>query len=232
MTLSRPSPRALYTLILVSALAFPAQAQLPRACPIVGYLSMAKLRYCADTTEARHDSLAAAYKDSDRLIRATLTDQYTKIDNLLAQVAALSARVDALTVVVPPPPAPPPPPPPPAPALIARFTASGTGLSRVLDARGSTGNIVSYDWDLNKSPEGFASGALISVAYPQSGTRTVVLTVKDARGAAATTSQVLAITDGIQPPPAPPAPPTPAPPPPPPPAPPVPAPTGDAIVMM
>ena len=77
----------------------------------------------------------------------------------------------------------------------ARFTWSCQSLACSLDARTSTDDkgIVSYDWDLNKAPNGTASGAQVDVVYPHSGSRQVTLTVTDALGQKSAITQTLLI---------------------------------------
>jgi hypothetical protein len=68
---------------------------------------------------------------------------------------------------------------------VARFTASCPTTSCTFDARSSTDDkgIVSYVWNLDKTPGGTASGATVTTTYPHTGTRNVTLTVTDASGA-------------------------------------------------
>ncbi|MBA2708179.1 MAG: PKD domain-containing protein [Gemmatimonadaceae bacterium] len=69
-------------------------------------------------------------------------------------------------------------------APVASFTVNCTGLVCTLDGTGSTddGQIVSYDWDLGRSPNPTATGSIVTVTYPHSGARTVTLTVTDNTG--------------------------------------------------
>ena len=69
-------------------------------------------------------------------------------------------------------------------APVASFTFTCSNLTCSFDATGSTDDkgIVSYDWDLNKYPGPFASGATVTTTYPHAGTRNVTLTVTDAEG--------------------------------------------------
>ena len=69
-------------------------------------------------------------------------------------------------------------------APVANFTYSCTNLPCTLDGTGSTDDkgIVSYAWDLNKYPDGSATGSSVTVVYPHSGMRYVTLTVTDAEG--------------------------------------------------
>jgi probable HAF family extracellular repeat protein len=66
----------------------------------------------------------------------------------------------------------------------ALFTWSCNGLTCTLDATSSLDDkgVVSYAWDLDKNPGGSATGAVVSVTYPQEGPRTITLTVTDAGG--------------------------------------------------
>ena len=67
---------------------------------------------------------------------------------------------------------------------VAAFTWSCPTLTCSFDATGSSDDngIVSYAWDLNKYPDGTASGATVTAAYPHTGTRSVTLTVTDTKG--------------------------------------------------
>ena len=67
---------------------------------------------------------------------------------------------------------------------VANFTFSCSDLTCSFDATSSTDDrgIVSYEWDLNKYPGPFASGATVTATYPHAGTRNVTLTVRDAEG--------------------------------------------------
>jgi PKD repeat protein len=57
-------------------------------------------------------------------------------------------------------------------------------LTCTFDASGSTDDvgIVSYQWDLSKSPGGTASGKIVTATYPSAGPRTIALTVTDTKG--------------------------------------------------
>jgi PKD repeat protein len=77
-----------------------------------------------------------------------------------------------------------PPPPPQNTVPVASFTATCDGLACTLDASGSTDDkgVVSYNWDLNKYPDGTATGKVVVANYPHADTRNVTLTVTDAEG--------------------------------------------------
>jgi len=66
----------------------------------------------------------------------------------------------------------------------ALFTWSCNGLTCVLDASGSLDDKpgLTYSWDLNKFPDGSATGAIVTVMYPHAGQRTPTLTVTDTQG--------------------------------------------------
>ncbi len=70
---------------------------------------------------------------------------------------------------------------------VAGFNAACAGLTCTLEATASSGAnpIVSYAWNLNKSPDGTAEGAVVTVTYPHEGPRSVTLTVTDAAGLSA-----------------------------------------------
>jgi PKD repeat protein len=78
---------------------------------------------------------------------------------------------------------------------VAAFTWNCPGLTCTLDASGSTddGTIVSYAWNLGKSPDPTANGMVVSVSYPHSGPRTVVLTVTDNGGQSRSITQVITV---------------------------------------
>lgn len=80
-------------------------------------------------------------------------------------------------------------------APVANFTWSCAALSCTLDATSSTddGQIVSYVWDLNKSPGGSATGGVVTVLYPHLGTRNVTLTVTDNFGKTSTITKVVTV---------------------------------------
>jgi len=69
-------------------------------------------------------------------------------------------------------------------APIAQFTIFCSNLACAFDASNSIDDhgIVSYAWDLNKFPNGSATGVSVTTTYPHSGLRNVTLTVKDAQG--------------------------------------------------
>jgi probable HAF family extracellular repeat protein len=69
-------------------------------------------------------------------------------------------------------------------APIAQFTIFCSNLACTFDASSSIDDhgIVSYAWDLNKFPNGSATGVSVQTTYPHSGLRNVTLTVKDAQG--------------------------------------------------
>jgi subtilisin family serine protease len=73
---------------------------------------------------------------------------------------------------------------PPNAAPVARFTWSCPTLTCTFDGSTSSDDngIVSYSWDLNKYPDGSARGATVTGVYSHSGTRSVTLTVRDAKG--------------------------------------------------
>lgn len=68
-------------------------------------------------------------------------------------------------------------------------------LTCTFDASGSTDDvgIVSYAWDLGKTPGGAASGVSVTTTYPQAGPRTVTLTVTDTKGQTNTFSMVVQV---------------------------------------
>jgi PKD repeat protein len=78
---------------------------------------------------------------------------------------------------------------------VARFTWTCTGLTCTLDGRTSTDDngIVSYNWDLGKFPDRFASGSVVTTTYPHSGQRTVTLVVTDAGGLTNSVTQVITL---------------------------------------
>jgi probable HAF family extracellular repeat protein len=80
---------------------------------------------------------------------------------------------------------------------IALFTASCNGLTCTLDATGSIDDKpgLTYSWNLNKYPEGSATGAIVKVTYPHSNPRTVTLTVTDSKGQSSSSSQTLPVSD-------------------------------------
>lgn len=93
------------------------------------------------------------------------------------------------------------PPPPANEAPIASFTSSCTLLSCDFDATGSVdndGSIVSYSWSFGDGNS--ASTVTASNTYAAAGSYTVSLTVTDNEGASSTTSQIVSVTDGTEPP--------------------------------
>jgi PKD repeat protein len=81
---------------------------------------------------------------------------------------------------------------------VAKFTWSCPSLTCTLDATTSTDDagIVSYSWNLDKFPDGTATGAVVSVTYPHAGTRNVTLTVTDAGGLSSSVTQTLQVGGG------------------------------------
>jgi probable HAF family extracellular repeat protein len=67
---------------------------------------------------------------------------------------------------------------------VAAFTWSCTELTCSFDASTSTDDlgITSYGWNLDKFPNGSASGVKVSTTYPHTGQRNVTLTVTDTKG--------------------------------------------------
>lgn len=76
------------------------------------------------------------------------------------------------------------PPPPSDEPPTASFTVRCDGLTCTFDAAGSTDDngIVSWEWDLGRFPDRYASGEVVTATYPHQGTRRVVLTVTDGSG--------------------------------------------------
>jgi PKD repeat protein len=88
----------------------------------------------------------------------------------------------------------------PEPAPTASFVASCTGLSCSFDGSGSTApgsTITSYSWDFGDGHTD--TGATTSHTYAAGGTYTVKLTVKNALGGSASTSQQVAPSQGAAP---------------------------------
>ena len=85
---------------------------------------------------------------------------------------------------------------------VARFTVSCFGLVCTLDGRSSTDNvgIVTFVWDLGRFPDPIATGAIVGVAYPNEGPRTVTLTVTDGAGLTSSTTQTFEVGGPNQPP--------------------------------
>jgi len=67
---------------------------------------------------------------------------------------------------------------------VARFTWSCNGLTCTFDASTSTDDvgIASYSWNLDKFPNGSATGVTTATTYPHTGPRNVTLTVTDTKG--------------------------------------------------
>ena len=67
---------------------------------------------------------------------------------------------------------------------VAAFSWSCTGLTCTFNASGSTDDvgITSYSWNLDKFPNGSASGVQVTTTYPHTGARNVTLTVTDTKG--------------------------------------------------
>ncbi|MDQ6887148.1 MAG: S8 family serine peptidase [Gemmatimonadota bacterium] len=86
---------------------------------------------------------------------------------------------------------PPPPPPPTDQPPVARFTVTCNGWTCTFDGSSSSDDkgIVSYSWDLGKSPGGTATGQVVTTSYPHSGSRTVTLTVTDTIGQTASSTR-------------------------------------------
>ena len=83
---------------------------------------------------------------------------------------------------------------------VARFTVACIGLVCTLDASTSAGSITQYAWDLGTSPNGAATGKVVTVAYPYASTRTVILTVANGAGLTSSASQTFNV-GGVSPPP-------------------------------
>jgi probable HAF family extracellular repeat protein len=83
-------------------------------------------------------------------------------------------------------------------APTAYFEWTCNGLTCTLDGRGSLDDKpgLTYSWDLNKYPDGSATGALVVVTYPHASQRTVTLTVRDPQGLTSTYTRTLNVTDG------------------------------------
>jgi hypothetical protein len=77
----------------------------------------------------------------------------------------------------------------------ARFTVSCNGLTCTLDGRSSSDDVgvTSYAWDLGKSPDGTATGPVVTVTYPHDGERTVTLVVTDGGGLTGSTTQTFSV---------------------------------------
>ena len=78
---------------------------------------------------------------------------------------------------------------------VARFTVSCSDLICTLDGRSSTDDIgiVKFAWDLGRFPDPTATGAIVGVAYPHEGSRTVTLTVTDGAGLTSSTTQTFEV---------------------------------------
>jgi PKD repeat protein len=78
---------------------------------------------------------------------------------------------------------------------VASFTVSCVNLTCTLDASASTpaAGIVLYSWDLGKTPDGTATGKIVTVDYPHPSTRTVTLTVTDGGGLTNSTSKTFTV---------------------------------------
>ena len=78
---------------------------------------------------------------------------------------------------------------------VASFTASCDGLICTLDGRSLTDDvgIVTFVWDLDRFPDPRATGAIVGVAYPHEGPRTVTLTVTDGAGLTSSTTQTFEV---------------------------------------
>ena len=79
----------------------------------------------------------------------------------------------------------------------AAFTWSCNGLTCTLDASSSIDDRpgLTYAWDLNKYPEGSATGEVVTVTYPHLSQRTVTLTVTDTKGQSSSTSQTFNVAE-------------------------------------
>jgi hypothetical protein len=73
---------------------------------------------------------------------------------------------------------------------VSSFTVSCEGLICTLDGRSSSDDIgiVTFVWDLGRFPDPRATGAIVGVAYPHEGPRTVTLTVTDGAGLTSSTN--------------------------------------------
>jgi aqualysin 1 len=92
----------------------------------------------------------------------------------------------SITVTAPPVPDAPP---------VARFTWSCPSQTCTLDATTSSDDngIASYSWNLDKYPDGTATGPTVTVVYPHTGTRNVTLTVTDTKGQTNSVTQTVTI---------------------------------------
>ena len=116
--------------------------------------------------------------DGNRVVTLTVTDNGGKSSSLTRTITVGGAQ---------PPPADNPP--------VANFTWSCSGLTCTLNASSSTddGQIVSYSWNLGRSPDPTASGQIVTATYPHSGSRTVTLTVTDDAGKTNSITKTLTI---------------------------------------
>lgn len=137
-----------------------------------------------DGTTASSVTASRTYAAGTYTVTLTVTD---------AKGLKNSASRSVTAAPPPPPPAPSPPDSPPT----ARFTWACSGLTCTLDGRGSTdnGQIVQYGWNLGRFPDPTASGSVVTVSYPHTGTRTVTLTVTDNAGQSNSVTQILTISD-------------------------------------
>ena len=80
---------------------------------------------------------------------------------------------------------------------LAIFTVSCNGLTCALDASGSLDDRpgLTYSWNLDKIPDGSATGQKVTVTYAHESQRTVTLTVTDAQGLTSSSSQTFSVSD-------------------------------------
>jgi subtilisin family serine protease len=85
---------------------------------------------------------------------------------------------------------------------VSSFTVSCEGLICTLDGRSSSDDrgIVTFVWDLGRFPDPRATGAIVGVAYPHEGPRTVTLTVTDGAGLTSSTTRTFEVGGPNQPP--------------------------------
>ena len=78
---------------------------------------------------------------------------------------------------------------------VGAFTWSCPALTCTLDANASTddGTIVSYAWNLGMTPNGTASGVVVTPTYPHAGQRTVTLTVTDNGGKTSSITKIITV---------------------------------------
>jgi probable HAF family extracellular repeat protein len=76
---------------------------------------------------------------------------------------------------------------------VARFTWSCEHKKCYFDASSSTDDvgIVSYAWDLGKTPRGTATGVKVTAVYPHGGSPVVTLTVTDTKGQTSSVTQTI-----------------------------------------